>query len=86
MDLHSYIIKLPIPEREAFAERCETSLGYLMQVAYGNKTCGESLAINIDRESNSLVNCEELRSDVDWTHLRKKYSQQKRRRPPATIT
>jgi len=70
MNLLEYIKQTPIPEREDFATRCGTSLGYLMQVAYENKTCGESLAINIDRESQGAVPCETTRPDVDWAYLR----------------
>lgn len=39
-------------------------------MAYGYKSCAESLAINIDRESGGAVPCERLRSDVDWAYLR----------------
>lgn len=70
MDLLSYIKGLSVDERESFAGRCETSVGYLKQVAYGNKLCGESLAIRIERESGRAVRCEDLRSDVDWAYLR----------------
>lgn len=57
-------------DREAFAVKCGTTFGHLNNVAYGSKTCGESLAINIDRESEGAVTCEECRPDVDWAHLR----------------
>jgi DNA-binding transcriptional regulator YdaS (Cro superfamily) len=70
MDLLTYIKTLDLAGREAFAEGCSTSVGYLKQVAYGNKQCGESLAINIERESRRVVTCEELRPDVDWAYLR----------------
>lgn len=70
MDLLSYIKTLDAAERETFAAGCSTSIGYLKQVAYGNKLCGESLAINIERESGRRVTVEELRPDVDWAYLR----------------
>lgn len=57
-------------EREEFASRCGTTAGHLRNVAYKARPCGESLAIEIDRESKGVVTCEELRSDVDWGHLR----------------
>ena len=41
-----------------------------MNVAYGYKRAGESLCINIERESGGLVKCETLRDDVDWAYLR----------------
>lgn len=70
MDFKIYLYGLEPDEREAFADRCKTSLGHLKNVAYRYKPCGESLAIDIDRESGGKVTCEELRPDVDWAHLR----------------
>lgn len=61
---------LPIPEREAFAKRCETTKGHLTNVAYGQKPCREKLAIAIDRESLGVVPCESLCPGVDWAYLR----------------
>lgn len=60
---------LSMSDRDAFARRCGTSRGHLTNIAYG-KTCAESLAINIDRESKGVVRCEVLRPDVDWGYLR----------------
>lgn len=73
--LIDYINSIPEEDREAFAKRCGTSLGYLRQVAYGNRRCRESLAINVERESVRKVLCEELRPDVDWAFLRSSDSQ-----------
>lgn len=70
MELKEFLKGLPTDERDAFASRCRTTLGHLRNVAYGIKPCGESLAIDIDRESEGKVSCEELRSDVDWAYLR----------------
>lgn len=54
-----------------FAVRCGTSINHLRAIAYGAKPCGESLAINIERESAGLVRVEGLRPDVDWAVIRK---------------
>ena len=70
MDLKTFLKSLPADEREFFALRCETSFAHLRNVAYGLKTAGESLCINIDRESSGAVRCEDLRPDVDWAYLR----------------
>lgn len=70
MSLKEYIKPLSRKDREKFAKRCETSIGMLSQVAYGHRRAGESLAINIERETNGVVRCEELRPDVDWNYLR----------------
>jgi len=70
MDLKAYLAELPQKHRDQFASRCKTSLGHLKNIAYGYKSCGESLAIDIERESGAKVRCEELRPDVDWKYLR----------------
>lgn len=69
MNFKAYYFKLSVQEREEFAKACETSRKHLTNIAYG-KTCGESLAINIERESKGAVRCEEMRPDVDWGYLR----------------
>jgi DNA-binding transcriptional regulator YdaS (Cro superfamily) len=58
------------PARLRFARRCDTTVNHLQNIAYGLKRCGESLCINIERESNAEVRCEDLRPDVDWGYLR----------------
>lgn len=69
MDFKTFFMSLSVEERDAFAARCETSRKHLTNVVYG-KTCGESLCINIERESCGQVRCESLRPDVDWSYLR----------------
>lgn len=71
MEFKPYFLSIPTAERAAFAARCGTSSAHLRNIAYG-KTCGEALAIAIDRESGGQVTAEELRPDVDWAHLRGK--------------
>jgi DNA-binding transcriptional regulator YdaS (Cro superfamily) len=70
MELKAFLKTMSPTEREAFAVRCGTTAGHLRNVAYEDRSCGESLAIEIDRESGGKVTCEELRADVDWGHLR----------------
>lgn len=65
----SFFMGLSVAEREAFAKRCGTSRGHLTNIAYG-KSCAESLAINIERESAGAVRCEDLCPDVDWAYIR----------------
>lgn len=68
---HEYWYSLkPGAEREDFASRCESTVGYLNLVASGHAKAGESLAIRIERESNSAVRVEVLRPDVDWHVIR----------------
>lgn len=67
MDLKTYLRTLPDEAaRLAFAERCGTTLKYLRMVAYKAKTIGESLALNVERESSGAVRVESLRPDVAW--------------------
>lgn len=70
MKLINYLNGMPADQRNSFAAGCGTSVGYLRQVGYGNRLCRESLAINIERESQRAVTCEELRPDVDWAFIR----------------
>jgi len=71
MDLHQFLAEMSRKEREKFAKRCNTTPGHLRNVSYGYRTCAESLAIAIERESRRKVRCERLRPDVDWAYLRR---------------
>lgn len=72
MDLKTYLKSLPDEAaREAFAMRCETTLGHMRNVMYGYKPCATDLAVRIERESGRAVLRPELRNDwVDhWPEL-----------------
>ena len=69
--LLSYINNLSPVDQEDFARRCNTSIGYFRKAISINQRLGESLCINIERESSGAVTCEELRPDVDWAYLRR---------------
>lgn len=77
MKLKKYIQSIPVSEREIFAKKCDTTFNHLRNVAYGYKPAGESLCINIERESGGIVRCEEMRQDVDWDFLRGTSKQEK---------
>lgn len=83
MKLIDYINSLAQTEREDFAEKCNTTIDYLRQVAYGNRKCREALAILIDRESGGAVKFDELRPDVDWGYVRGKADSHKGTRKAA---
>lgn len=69
--LLDYLNGLPVKEQEDFARRCQTTVGYLRQIAYGHRACPAHLAINIERESKRALMCEELRpTGVDWAYIR----------------
>lgn len=68
--LLTYINGLEPQEREAFAARCKTSLGYLRKAISTKQQLGEGLCIAIERESGRAVTCEELSPDTDWAYIR----------------
>ena len=70
MQLRSYLNALPKDDREAFADRCGTTVGYLRKAISAGQRIGESTVINIERESGGAIRCEDLRPDVDWAFLR----------------
>lgn len=68
--LLAYLNALPVEGQESFAERCGTTVGYLRKVISTGQRLGESICINIERESKREITCESLRPDVDWAVLR----------------
>lgn len=68
--LRTYLNGLSTDEQTKFAERCETSVGYLRKAISIGQKLSEKLVISIERESEGAVRCEELRPDVDWQFLR----------------
>jgi DNA-binding transcriptional regulator YdaS (Cro superfamily) len=68
--LREYLNGLTTDEQSRFCARCKTSIGYLRKAISVGQKIGESLAIEIDRESSGAVRCEDLRPDVDWAYLR----------------
>lgn len=70
MDFKTYFMGIPVDQREAFAKRCGTSKQHMLNIAYCGRKPNESLCINIERESNGHIRCEEMRPDVDWHYLR----------------
>jgi DNA-binding transcriptional regulator YdaS (Cro superfamily) len=71
MDIfHAYFKAMSKDERQAFADRVDTSVAYLWQIIYKQRRCNESLAIEIEKASNGVVRVENLRPDVDWAYIR----------------
>lgn len=68
----------PGAQRETFAACVGSTVGYLNLISQGHAKAGESLAINIERESSHKVTVEEIRPDVDWAVIRGKPSRSKR--------
>jgi len=67
---HTYLKGLTKDERQALADRVGTSVAYLWQIAYKQRRCKESMAIEIEKASNRAVRVEDLRPDVDWAYVR----------------
>ena len=68
--LLAYLNSLPKAERTDLVTRCGTSEGYLRKAISKGQRLGESLCINLERESGRAIRCEEMRPDVDWDYLR----------------
>lgn len=68
--LLDYLNSLPVPDQRAFAERAETTVGYLRKACSMRQRLGADLVIALERESGGAVRCEQLRPDVDWAYLR----------------
>lgn len=66
----AYLATLPPDQREAFARRCGTTVGYLRKAVSIGQQLGEKLCIALERESGRTLTCEALRPDVDWAYLR----------------
>lgn len=71
MSLHAYIKVLDKDALAALAVRCNTTAGQLKQIAYGNRRASGGLAVSIERETQGMVTCEQLRPDIDWAYLRR---------------
>lgn len=69
-NFHTYFKGLTKEQREAFAAQVGTSAAYLWQIAYKQRRCNESLAIEIEKASKGAVRVEHLRPDVDWAYIR----------------
>lgn len=74
--LLTYLNSLPKADRHGYVTRCTTSEGYLRKAISKGQRLGESLCINLERESARAVRCEELRPDVDWAYLRQPATQE----------
>ena len=65
--LRIYLNSLPPADQEAFSSRCGTTVGYLRKAISVGQALGETLALNIERESGGAVPLSALRPDLDAT-------------------
>lgn len=72
MDLKTYLNSLDKEEQEAFAKKCETSIGHLRNCAYGARTVSAELAVAIEQNSKRAVTRQDLFPDTfrkTWPEL-----------------
>jgi DNA-binding transcriptional regulator YdaS (Cro superfamily) len=68
--LLKYLNALAKDDRLRFVTSCGTTEGYLRKAASVGQKIGADLCINIERESDRSVRCEDMRPDIDWQYLR----------------
>jgi DNA-binding transcriptional regulator YdaS (Cro superfamily) len=68
--LKAFLNGLSPPAQAEFARRSGTTIGYLRKCLSTRQKIGERICINIERESDRAVRCEDIRADVDWACLR----------------
>ena len=67
---HTYLKALTKDQRVELAEKVDTTVAYLWQIAYGQRRCREGLAIEIEKATSRAVRLEMLRPDIDWAYVR----------------
>lgn len=70
--LKTFFNALSPADKKSFAQKCNTTVGYITQVMYGNSNPSASLAIDIDRESGGQVPCESLCPGADFEYVKRK--------------
>lgn len=68
--LRDYLNSLSTADQMAFAERCDTSVGFLRKAISIDQELNAETVIAIHLESNGAVQCEDLRPDVKWQVFR----------------
>jgi DNA-binding transcriptional regulator YdaS (Cro superfamily) len=63
MDLKTYWLSIPVPQRPLFAQRVGLSLSTLNQAAFGRKLSLEAL-LQIENASYGMVRVEDTRPDL----------------------
>lgn len=66
--LRKYLNSLNTSERDAFAERCKSTVGYLRKAISNGDMLNPILCVSIETESNGYVKRKELRQ-TDWESI-----------------
>lgn len=61
--LLAYLNAMSLDERERFAKRCGTTVGYLRRAISTSQPLGEALSMRIECHTRDLVTLRELRPD-----------------------
>ena len=70
MDLKTYLTPMAKDDREAFAKRCNTSLGHIQNVMYGLRACTTELAVAMEGGSAGNVDVETSCPDEKWVRVK----------------
>ena len=68
MDIHTYLKLNRGRKAQEFANRANTSLGYLRLLGYGVRRPSADMAIRIEDASYGEITAYELRPDLPWPH------------------
>jgi|GEM_PF-2803192 hypothetical protein len=66
MKLSEFLSSLSKDEKKRFAEDCSCSLGHLYNIVSGQRRCGASLAVRIEKRTYGKVTKEEAAPHVEW--------------------
>lgn len=67
--LKEFLKSLTKEEKKVFERSINTSINYLRKAASTNSKINIELCLKIEKESNRIVTCEDLRPDVDWLYF-----------------
>lgn len=68
--LLDYLNSLPKDARASLCLACGTTEGYLRKAVSKGQNLGADLCIALERETGAVVQCEDLRADIDWAYIR----------------
>lgn len=65
-ELLTYLNALPTADQRAFAERCETTVGYLRKAISVGQRLGQSTCAHLEQHSGGALVCERLNPYINW--------------------
>jgi hypothetical protein len=67
-ELIEYLNSLPVEQRDPFAERCGTTVGYIRKACSVGSLFNPELCVAIEIETNKKISRQKLRPD-DWMRI-----------------